>query len=141
MAVIGEMGSGGRYERLAMGETSNIAARIQGVAASDTVALSVATARLVHQVFALDDLGVHAFKGVAESMHVFRVFGSAEMHGVAEDTTPRQAPFLVGHDEEVGLLRRRWEQSKERLGQVVLLSGDAGIGKSSLVETLRAQVA
>jgi predicted ATPase len=58
-----------------------------------------------------------------------------------EDTVPRTAPFLVGRNEEMGLLRRRWEQSKTALGQVVLLSGDAGIGKSSLVETLRAQVA
>jgi class 3 adenylate cyclase/tetratricopeptide (TPR) repeat protein len=141
MAVIGEIGGGGRHEQLAMGETPNIAARIQGVAAPNTLAISAATARLVHQAFVLDDLGMHAFKGVAESMHVFRVLGPAEMHGVAEDTAPRTTHFLVGRDEEVGLLRRRWEQSKEGRGQVVLLSGEAGIGKSSLVETLRAQVA
>jgi class 3 adenylate cyclase/tetratricopeptide (TPR) repeat protein len=141
MAVIGEMGSGGRHEQLAMGGTPNIAARIQGVAAPNTLVISAATARLVHQAFALDDLGRHAFKGVAESMHVFRVLGPAEMHGAAKDTVPRKAHFLVGRDEEVGLLRRRWEQSKEGRGQVVLLSGEAGIGKSSLVETLRAQVA
>jgi predicted ATPase/class 3 adenylate cyclase len=141
MAVIGEMGGGGRHEQLAMGDTPNIAARIQGVAAPDTLAISAATTRLVHQAFALDDLGVHAFKGVAEPMPVFRVLGPAEMHGVAEDTASRTAPFLVGRDEEVGLLRRRWEQSKEGRGQVFLLSGEAGIGKSSLVDTLRAQVA
>lgn len=139
MAVIGEMGSGDRHEQLAMGETPNIAARIQGVAAPDTVALSAATARLVQQAFALEELGLHTLKGVVEPIRVVRVCEALESH-TDDDTVTGSAPFLVGRDEEVGLLLRRWEQSKESLGQVILLSGEAGIGKSSLVEILRAHV-
>jgi predicted AAA+ superfamily ATPase len=77
-------------------------------------------------------------KGVAEPMHVFRVLGMLE--GREDETTAVGVPFLVGRDEELGLLARRWDQSKAGLGQVVLVSGTAGIGKSSLVEVLRARV-
>jgi class 3 adenylate cyclase len=136
VAVIGAVGSGARQEQLALGDTPNIAARLQGLADPDTVVLSATTARLVHGVFALDDLGVESLKGVAEPMPVYRVVGALETpDDEAEPLTP--APFLVGRDEEVGLLRRRWEQSKAGLGQVVLLSGEAGIGKTALVAALR----
>ena len=141
MAVIGEMGSGDRYEQLAMGDTPNIAARMQGLAAPNTVALSAVTARLVHGVFALEDLGSYTLKGVAEPMQGFRVLGPIEMPAPSDDAIAAVgAPFLVGRDEEIGLLLRRWEQSKEGLGQVVLISGEAGIGKSSLLAALRAQL-
>ena len=133
MAVIGEMGGGDRHEQLAMGDTPNIAARIQGVAAPDTIAISAATARLVQHAFALDDLGVQTLKGVAEPLRVYGVRSPLTSPHDDEDSGPRGVPFLVGRDEEVGLLVRRWEQSKAGLGQVVLLSGEAGIGKSSLV--------
>jgi predicted ATPase len=116
----------------------NIAARLEGLAAPNTVVLSGATARLVRQAVALDDLGPYALKGVTEPMPVFRVLRPLETQ--ADEPMATGVPFLVGRDEELGLLRRRWEQAKERLGQVVLLSGTAGIGKSSLVEVLRAQV-
>jgi class 3 adenylate cyclase/predicted ATPase len=139
MAVIGDMGGGDRLEQLAMGDTPNIAARLQGLAAPDTVALSAVTARLVQRRFALETLGTHQLKGVTEPMQVFQVLGLPDTAD-DEEATPGRAVFLVGRDEELGLLRRRWEQSKEGLGQVVLISGEAGIGKSSLVETLRAQV-
>jgi class 3 adenylate cyclase/tetratricopeptide (TPR) repeat protein len=137
--VVGEMGGGGRQEHLATGETVNIAARLEGLAAPNTVVISQATARLVEGTFALQDLGAQSLKGVAEPMLVFGVRGP---HNARDDDTPMSsgAPFLVGRDEEVGLLRRCWEQSKEGLGQAVLISGTAGIGKSSLVETLRARV-
>src|SRR5215813_11096278 len=140
LAVIGEMGGGDRYEQLAMGDTPNIAARLQGLADPDTVVLSAVTARLVQRRFALENLGTHQLKGVTEPMPVFRVLGLPDTADDEEVATPGRAVFLVGRDEELGLLRRRWEQSKEGLGQVVLISGEAGIGKSSLVETMRAQV-
>ena len=78
--------------------------------------------------------------GPLKPLPVFRVLGVPDTADDEEATTPGSAVFLVGRDEELGLLRRRWEQSKEGLGQVVLIRGEAGIGKSSLVETLRAQV-
>jgi len=140
MAVIGDMGGGDRHEQLAMGDTPNIAARLQGLAAPDTVVLSAVTARLVQRRFVLEPLGTHLLKGVTEPMPVFRVLGVPDTADEEEAATPGSAVFLVGRDEELGLLRRRWDQSKEGLGQVVLLSGTAGLGKSSLVAALRAQV-
>ena len=140
LAVIGAMGGGDRHEQLAMGDTPNIAARLQGLAAPDTVVLSAVTARLVQRRFALETLGTHPLKGVTEPMPVFQVLGLPDTADEEEAATPGSAVFLVGRGEELGLLRRRWEQSKEGLGQVVLIRGEAGIGKSSLVETLRAQV-
>ena len=88
----------------------------------------------------LEDLGASALKGVAEPMAVWRVVGRRTASRHDDEAPPNRTPFLVGRDEELGLLRRRWEQSKEGLGQVVLLSGAAGLGKSSLVTALRVQV-
>jgi predicted ATPase/class 3 adenylate cyclase len=136
--VVGDMGSSGRQEHLATGDTVNIAARLEALAAPNTVVLSSVTARLVREAFALADLGPQTLKGVAEPLHVFRVLGPLEAHEA--ETGVIGVPFLVGRDEEVGLLRRRWEQSKAGLGQVVLLSGEAGIGKSSLVAVMRRHV-
>ena len=140
MAVIGEMGGGDRHEQLAMGDTPNIAARLQGLAQPNTVVLSAATARLVQGLFTLEDLGLHHLKGVAAPLGVARLIGITAAPSEADEITSPAGPFLVGRDEEIGLLVRRWEQSKAGLGQVVLLSGEAGIGKSSLVQTLRAHV-
>jgi class 3 adenylate cyclase len=137
--VVGEMGGGGRHEHLATGETTNIAARLEGLAQPNTVVIGHTTARLVEGAFALEDLGSHELKGVAEPMPVFRVLGLLEVHEDDEHVFAG-APFLVGRDEEVGLLLRRWEQSKAGHGQVVLISGEAGIGKSSLVSMVRHHV-
>ena len=141
VAVVGTVGSGARQEQLAMGDTPNIAARLQGLAAPNTVVLSAVTARLLHGVFALEDVGVQQLKGVAEPMAVCRVLGPGEPASDEAEPAPARLPFLVGREEELGLLLRRWEQSKAGLGQVVLLSGEAGIGKTALVEVLRAHVA
>jgi predicted ATPase/class 3 adenylate cyclase len=140
LAVIGQVGSGARQEQLALGDTPNIAARIQGLAAPNTAVLSATTAHLVQSTFALADLGPHQLKGVAAPMAVFCVHGPSAMSYADEATVPDRVPFLVGRDEEVGLLRRRWAQSTAGQGQVVLLSGEAGIGKTALVQTLRAHV-
>ncbi len=134
------MGGGGRHEHLALGETPNIAARLQGLAPANTVVISAVTARLVQGTFTLEDMGTHALHGVAEPMAVSRVRGLLATPSHDEEFVAAGAPLLVGREEESGLLRRRWEQSKAGLGQVVFVSGEAGIGKSALVEGLRAQV-
>jgi class 3 adenylate cyclase len=134
--VVGEMGGGERHENLATGETVNIAARLEGLATPNTVLVSGVTERLVRGVFILEDLGAQELKGVAERMPVFRVLGIEAQFG-DDETVSGGIPFLVGRDEEVGLLLRRWEQAKEGLGQVVLVNGEAGIGKSTLLTTVR----
>lgn len=124
--VVGEMGGGGRHENLATGETVNIASRLEGLAAPNTVVVSHVTARLVERAFALEDLGLRELKGVNEPMPVFRVDRLRELDHDAEDTATGGFEALVGRDEEIGLLLRRWQQSKEGFGQVVLISGEAG---------------
>jgi class 3 adenylate cyclase/predicted ATPase len=138
--VVGVMGGGERHEHLALGETPNIAARLQDLAPANAVVISAVTARLVHGTFALEDMGTHALHGVAEPVGGSRVRGLLATSNHDEEFVTARMPFLVGREEESGLLRRRWEQSKAGLGQVVFISGEAGIGKSSLVEGLRVQV-
>ena len=140
MVVVGEMGSGDRLEHLAMGEAPNVASRLQGLAARDTVLISADTHRLVQGYFRVDDLGAHTLKGVAEAMQVYRVVGESAAHSRLEVVGTRGLTPLVGRDEEVGLLLRRWTQSIEGVGQVVLIQGEAGIGKSRLAETIRDHV-
>ena len=138
--VVGVMGGGGRHEHLALGETPNLAVRLQALAPANAVVISAVTARLVQGTFALEDLGSHMLHGIAEPMAVSRVRGLLTTPSRDEEFVAAGVPLLVGRDEEVGLLRRRWEQSKAGLGQVVLISGEVGIGKSALVEALRVQV-
>jgi class 3 adenylate cyclase/predicted ATPase len=138
--VVGVMGGGARYEHLALGETPNIAARLEALAAPNTVVISAVTAQLVQRAFILEALGTQELKGVAAPMEVWRVVGPLETLREAAMPAPEDVVPLVGRDEELGLIVRRWEQSKAGQGQVVLISGEAGIGKSSLVDTLRARV-
>jgi class 3 adenylate cyclase len=138
--VVGVMGSGERHEHLALGETPNVAARLQNLAPANAVVISAVTARLVQGTFVLEDLGTHTLHGVAEPLAVSRVHGLLVTPGRDEEFVAIGEPVLVGREEESGLLRRRWDQSKAGLGQVVFVSGEAGIGKSALVEGLRAQV-
>ena len=138
--VVGQMGGGERHEHLALGETPNVAARLQSLAPANAVVISAVTARLVHGTFAVEDLGTHTLHGVAEPMTVSRVRSLLATPRHDEQFVTATVPVLVGREEESGLLRRRWEQSKAGLGQVVFISGEAGIGKSALVESLRVQV-
>jgi len=134
------MGGGARHEHLALGETPNIAARLEGLAAPNTVVISAVTAQLVQRAFVLEALGVQALKGVAAPMEVWQVVGPLETLREAALPASEDVVPLIGRDEELGLIVRRWEQSKTGQGQVVLISGEAGIGKSALVDTLRAHV-
>jgi class 3 adenylate cyclase/predicted ATPase len=141
LVVVGDMGGAGRQEQLALGETPNIAARIQGLAASNTVVISEATYRLVQGYFQCQDLGAQTLRGVAEPVHVYRVLQESEARGRLDVAATRGLTPLVGREQEVGLLLERWEQVKAGQGQVVLLTGDAGIGKSRLVQVLKDHVA
>jgi len=140
LVVVGEMGSQGRQEQLALGEVPNIGSRIEGLAAPNTIAVSEATYRLIQGYFECQDLGAQTLRGVAEPLHVYRVLQASGARGRLDVAVTRGLTPLVGRESEVTLLLERWEQVKDGQGQIVLLSGDAGIGKSRLVQMLKEHV-
>jgi class 3 adenylate cyclase len=141
LVVVGQMGSTGRQEQLALGETPNVAARMQGLAAPNTIAVSEATYRLVQGYFDCEALGEQTLRGVAEPIHMYRVLQESGARGRLDVAVTRGLTPLVGREQEVGLLIERWEQVKAGHGHVVLLSGEGGIGKSRLVQVLKDHVA
>ncbi len=141
LVVVGEIGQGASQEHLALGETPNLASRIEGIAASDTLAISATTYHLIQGYFVCEALGAHTLKGMDDPLPVYRVVSVSDAQsrldvGVTNGLTP-----LVGRESEVTLLLERWQQVKDGQGQVVLLSGDGGIGKSRLVQVLKDHVA
>jgi TOMM system kinase/cyclase fusion protein len=134
-AVVGEMGSGATKEVLALGDTPNIAARLEAFAEPGTLVISEATRRLVAGLFVTEDRGTPELKGIAEPLRVYRVL---QPSGVTSrlDRAARLTPF-VGRAEELALLHARFERAQEGQGQAVLIGGEAGIGKSRLVHRLR----
>src|SRR5215510_10860209 len=104
LVVVGEMGAAGRHEHLALGETPNIAARIQGLAQPNTMAISDATYRLVQGYFACRDMGAHALRGVTEAMRLYQVLGESDAASRLDVAQPRGLTPLVGREAEVTLL-------------------------------------
>jgi predicted ATPase/class 3 adenylate cyclase len=141
LVVVGEMGGSTRQEQLALGETPIIAYRLQDIAAPNTLVISTATFQLLGGFFACQPLGTPLLKGVAQPLTVYRVLYESMARSRLEAVGSTGLTPLVGREQEVGLLRERWAHVKEGGGQVVLLSGEAGIGKSRLVQMLTAQVA
>jgi class 3 adenylate cyclase len=141
LVVVGEIGSSRRQEQLALGETPNVAARIQARATPNTLVVSRATYRLIQGYFECQDLGAQALRGVTESMHIYQVLSESGATSRLDVAQPRGLTPLVGRESEVALLQERWEQAKAGHGQVILLTGDAGIGKSRLIQTLKDHVA
>src|SRR5262249_35630202 len=141
LVVVGAMGGGGRQEQLALGETPNVAAKIQGLAAPNTVAISAATYRLVQGYFACQDLGAQALRGVTEPVAMYRVLQESGARGRLDVAQSRGLTPLVGRESEVTLLLELWKQVKAGHGHVILLTGDAGIGKSRLAQMLQDHVA
>jgi hypothetical protein len=140
LVVVGEMGGGSRQEQLALGETPNVAARLQGLAAPDTVAISAATFRLVRGYFTYQELGSHSLKGVMVPVQVYRILEESAAQSRLDVAGTSGLTPLMGRESEVTLLLERWAHSQDGRGQVILLRGEAGIGKSRLVETLRQRV-
>jgi AAA ATPase domain len=126
---------------LALGETPNAAARLQGMATPNTLVISAATYHLLGGFFVFQSLGSPVLKGVAQPLEAYQVRYERMARSRLEAAGPAGLTPLVGREPEVALLRERWEQVKDGSGQVVLLSGEAGIGKSRLVQVLTAQVA
>jgi class 3 adenylate cyclase len=141
LVVVGEVGGGARQEQLALGETPNLAARLQGIAAPNTVVISTATLQLLGGFFVCLSLGTPALKGLAQPVEVYRVLYESTARSRLEAAGSTGLTPLVGREQEVGLLIERWAQVKDGMGQVILLSGEAGIGKSRLVQVLTEHVA
>jgi class 3 adenylate cyclase len=138
IAVVGDLvGEGAAREEAVVGEMPNLAARLQALAAPGSVVISQATRRLIGGLFELDDLGPQRFKGFAEPLAAWRVVGEGQAEGRFEARQGARLTPLVGRDEELALLLRRWRQAQGGEGKVVLLSGEPGIGKSRLVREVR----
>ena len=138
MVVIGSMGGASRSEELALGEAPNVAARLQSLAEPNAIVVSDTTRRLTTTWFEFSDLGVQELKGVSEPVQAWRVVGTSRTR--AADADSPAATEIVGRAPELALLRDRWEQAQDGRVQVVLLSGEAGIGKSQLIESAWAQM-
>ena len=137
LVVVGDLiGSGASREQAIVGETPNLAARLQGVAELNSVVIAESTRKLVGNLFEVDDLGAQDLKGIAGSVRAWAVLRQASVEGRFEAFHAGGLTELVGREEELDLLVRRWSRVKNGEGQVVLLSGEAGIGKSRLTAAL-----
>jgi len=136
--VVGDqIGEGTAQQTAVVGETPNLAARLQALAQPNQIVVSAATRAMLGDHFDLDDLGAHELKGFAEPVPVWRVLAARDVESRFAATRTGSAAPLVGRQEEMGLLLRAWEGSSRGRGQVVLIQGEAGVGKSCLVEGLR----
>jgi class 3 adenylate cyclase/predicted ATPase len=136
--VVGDLISGGSSDKDAVsGDTPNLAARLQALAAPGSVVISQATRRLVGGLFELADLGPVRLKGFAEPLSAFRVEGKGHAEGRFDALHGEHLTPLVGREHELGILLERWSWARDGDGQVVLLAGEPGIGKSRLLRTLR----
>jgi class 3 adenylate cyclase/predicted ATPase len=137
LVVVGDLvGSGEAQERGIVGETPNLAARLQGIAEPNTVVIGEATRRLLGNLFELRDLGARDLKGIAEPVRAWVALRASTVESRFEALHPSGLTALVGREEETELLLRRWSRAKSGEGQVVLISGEAGIGKSRLTADL-----
>jgi class 3 adenylate cyclase/predicted ATPase len=137
VVVVGDLiGSGSAQEQAIVGETPNLAARLQGIAEPNMVIIAESTRRLLGNLFELDDLGAKDLKGIAGPVRAWAAVRASSVESRFEALHASGLTALVGREEEIELLLRRWSRAKSGEGQVVLLSGEAGIGKSRLTAAL-----
>jgi predicted ATPase len=137
MVVVGDLvGSGEAQEHDIVGETPNLAARLQAIAEPNTVIIAEATRNLLGNLFELRDLGPKELKGITGPVKAFAMLRASSVESRFEAMHPGGLTALVGREEELELLLRRWAKARIGEGQVVLLSGEAGIGKSRLTAAL-----
>ena len=142
LVVVGDLiGSGEAQERGIVGETPNLAARLQGIAEPNMVVIAEGTQRLLGNLFELQDLGPKDLKGIAGPIRAWAAIRASSAEGRFEALHATDLTDLVGREEELELLLRRWLKAKTGEGQVVLLSGEAGIGKSRLTAALLERLA
>jgi class 3 adenylate cyclase/tetratricopeptide (TPR) repeat protein len=136
LVVVGDLvGTGEAQERGIVGETPNLAARLQAVAEPNTVAIAESTRKLLGNLFELQELGAKDLKGIAEPVRAWAALRASSVESRFEALRTATTP-LVGRDEELTLLMRRWEHAKAGDGCIVLISGEPGIGKSRIAQTV-----
>jgi class 3 adenylate cyclase/predicted ATPase len=141
LVVVGELvGTGDAQEHGVVGETPNLAARLQAEATSGGIVVSEATRRLAGEWFAYRDLGRRVLKGIDEPVPIIAVVGERPAGSRFTATRAAHLTPFVGREHEIALLLDRWRLAAEGEGQVVLLSGEAGIGKSRISERLRERI-
>ena len=137
LVVVGDLiGSGEAQERGIVGETPNLAARLQTMAEPNTVVIAESTRKLLGNLFELEDLGAQDLKGITGPVRAWAALRPSSVESRFEALHASGLTELVGRQEELELLLRRWSKAKNGQGQVVLLSGEAGIGKSRLTAAL-----
>jgi predicted ATPase/class 3 adenylate cyclase len=142
LVVVGDLiGSGASQEQAIVGETPNLAARLQGVAEPNRVVIAESTRKLVGNLFELEDLGAQNLKGVNGPVRAWAALRPSSVESRFEAMHASGVTELVGREEELELLLRRWSKAKRGEGQVVLLSGEPGIGKSRLTAALLERLA
>jgi len=142
LVVVGDLvGSGEAQERDVIGETPNLAARLQALAEPGQMVIAESTYRLLGRLFEVEDLGQRRLAGFSKPLRVLRVLGQSAAEDRFEALHGMGLVPLVGREQELALLLDRWERVRDGEGQVVLLSGEPGIGKSRLVRALRERLA
>ncbi len=141
IVVVGDLlGSGESHERGVVGDTPNLAARLQGIAKPGGVVIAEATRRMIGDLFDLEDLGAQTLKGLAAPAQAYAVLRARRIESRFEALHPEGLTELVGREEELELLTRRWAKAKAGEGQVALVFGEPGIGKSRLTMALKEHI-
>ena len=141
VVVVGDLiGEGTEEHYSAVGQSPNLASRLQALAPPNGVVIASSTHSLLRAKFEYDDLGIHDLKGISASVQAWRVVRPSRVGSRFAATSDTRLTPLVGREEEIALLLGRWQQAKECDGQVVLLSGEPGIGKSRIIEEFRKRI-
>jgi class 3 adenylate cyclase/tetratricopeptide (TPR) repeat protein len=142
LVVVGEIiGTGSAQERTIVGETPNLAARLQALAGPDTILVSDSTQNLLRGLFELERTGEHELKGFVRPVPAWRVKCEASVESRFAAIRAGEGLPLIGRAHEMGLLRERWHLARQGEGQIVTVTGEAGIGKSRAIEALQRELA
>jgi len=142
LVVVGDLiGAGAAQEEAVVGETPNLAARLQASAEPGQIVIGPSTRRLIGDAFSLTDLGLRPLKGIAQPARLFAVIGIRASQTRFEAKNSGTVAPLIGREQELALMLERWDRAKSGEGQVIVLTGEAGIGKSRLMRAMNDAVA